>query len=293
MSPFDIQVHCYTLKSPSIEHHHLESPINILSSLPTDPPPSHIITRARGGTRDNHVAYIPISLLMLTQPFERRSYCHGIVQSEGPWPNEKGDKVWLRSDIPLLVGHKGVPVYNITKGVCCEVWIDNVDWRWDKQHIPLPALPPQTGRHHDDSGKLILAGPARNGGVGNINWYHGGGNSPNRDDDAQHMIQMVIVSPGDFHTTIPTTPPTTTTPTTTTPTKERWSQAPPRHHHHSQQRQQTQHQIRCLTTRELEKEWGDIIGKRPYQSTPVSSGSNNGNDAVVVKRRVTVKKMPM
>ncbi|KAK4674373.1 hypothetical protein QC763_120005 [Podospora pseudopauciseta] len=264
MSPFEIRVHCYTLESPSNEHHHLESPINILSSLTADPPPSHIITRARGGTRDNHVAYISISSLIVTQPFERRSYCHGIVESDSPWPSEKGDKVWLRSDVPLLVGHKGVPVYNITKGLCCEVWIDCVGWRWDKQSI---SSAPQARR--PDPRRLILAGPARNGGVGT--------GIMSRDDDSAAKMQMVIISAGEG-----------------SPTRDEGKiqggqvlRGGYRHHH---QQQQTQNQIRCLTVRELEEGWEDVIGKR---GTLLGSGSNNGGENVKVKRRAVVKKMLM
>ncbi|KAK0669583.1 hypothetical protein QBC41DRAFT_302416 [Cercophora samala] len=275
MSPFEIQVHCYTLKTPSHEHHHLESPINILSSLPTDPPPSHIITRARGGNRDNHVAYISISSLAVTNPFERRSYCHGIVQSETPWPSEKGDKVWLRSDIPLLVGHKGVPVYNITKGVCCEVWIDNVDWRWDKQRITTTTItPPITcprsetpqPSQHTNATKLILAGPSRNGATGM------GIVTRADDDDAAEQIQMVILSAGSFH------PAPTITAATTQGKGQRCPSQP-----------RTQYQICCLTVRELREGWEDVVGKR---STPLAAGSDNGG-AVVVRRRGEVKTMPV
>ncbi|KAK4200324.1 hypothetical protein QBC40DRAFT_280349 [Triangularia verruculosa] len=265
MSSFEIQVYCYTLKTPSNEHHYLESPSNILSSLPTDPATghSHIITRARGGARGNHVSYMPISSLMVTQPFERRSYCHGVVQSDCPRPSENGDKVWLRSDVPLLVGYRGVPVYNITKGVCCEVWIDNVDWRWDKQSIPHPVTPPVTPptqgttstRSAGKSITLVLAGPAR-ASVGGL------------DRNGPEVVQMAILSAAGSRAR---------------PAEGMRDQNQARYPYHQMQpMHQTRRQICCFTVQELEEGWEDIAGKR---KSLLAAGAANGADTVAVKRK--------
>ena len=47
---------------------------------------------------------------------------HGIVHTAS-WPNnDVGDRLWLRSDQPIIKGRRSVPVVNLDKGVSGEVW---------------------------------------------------------------------------------------------------------------------------------------------------------------------------
>lgn len=70
-----------------------------------------------------------------------------------------------------------------------------------------------------------------------------------RDDDSAAKMQMVIISAGEG-----------------SPTRDegkiQGGQVLRGGYHHHHQQQQTQNQIRCLTVRELEEGWEDVIGKR-------------------------------
>ncbi|KAK0723823.1 hypothetical protein B0T21DRAFT_350973 [Apiosordaria backusii] len=236
MTPFDIQVHCYALKKPSNEHHHLECPVNILKDLPTDAWPDHVMTRASGGTLDNHVGFIPIEWINYYRTCQRQSYCHGVVQTGEPWPNEKGDKLWLRSDVPLIPGRKDVPVYNITKGMCCMVWIDNVEWRWHMQSIPATISPSNTfaaRRSANSTRKLVIAGPVRDWSFGTIKYGNG-------DPD---YVRLAIIF-------------TEASPTACDGGKKQWWQ---RFSWGKQQSQQSQIKVDPVRVKELEAEWEDIV----------------------------------
>lgn len=53
-------------------------------------------------------------------PFEGKSYVHGVVRHPS-WQHPVGDKLWVRTDIPLFEGRKSVPVVNLTQGRSAEV----------------------------------------------------------------------------------------------------------------------------------------------------------------------------
>ncbi|EGO51560.1 hypothetical protein NEUTE1DRAFT_141497 [Neurospora tetrasperma FGSC 2508] len=57
---------------------------------------------------------------------------HGIVHTAN-WANDVGDRLWLRSDQPIIEGRRSVPVVNLDKGVSGEICISSVTWHPQKQ----------------------------------------------------------------------------------------------------------------------------------------------------------------
>lgn len=134
----------------TLPHHYLESPTNIFlpqqqfSTTNSQPQqPEKIIIRQVGGAGDNHVQWVSISEIIPYSEGESsnggsggkhggkprtkslKSYTsqvHGIVHTAS-WPNhDVGDRLWLRSDQPIIKGRRSVPIVNLDKGVSGEVW---------------------------------------------------------------------------------------------------------------------------------------------------------------------------
>ncbi|ESA43792.1 hypothetical protein GE21DRAFT_241 [Neurospora crassa] len=57
---------------------------------------------------------------------------HGIVHTAN-WANDVGDRLWLRSDQPIIKGRRSVPVVNLDKAVSGEICISSVTWLPQKQ----------------------------------------------------------------------------------------------------------------------------------------------------------------
>lgn len=127
-----------------LPHHHLESPTNIFLSASNSSVKDKLIVRQVGGPGDNHVQWVSRSDIIpylppadsdeecssfATDLGETRaktlksytSHVHGIVHTAN-WANDVGDRLWLRSDQPIIKGRRSVPVVNLDKGVSGEVW---------------------------------------------------------------------------------------------------------------------------------------------------------------------------
>ncbi|KAK3489388.1 uncharacterized protein B0T23DRAFT_342836 [Neurospora hispaniola] len=61
---------------------------------------------------------------------------HGIVHTAN-WANDVGDRLWLRSDQPIIKGRRSVPVVNLDKGASGEICISSVTWHPHKQKRKL------------------------------------------------------------------------------------------------------------------------------------------------------------
>lgn len=69
--------------------------------------------------------------LIPLEDFTGWAYCHGIVASPN-WINRKGQRYWLRSDLPFLKGRRSAPVANLDTNTAEEVAIRDVIWLPDK-----------------------------------------------------------------------------------------------------------------------------------------------------------------
>ncbi|KAH7628689.1 hypothetical protein B0T09DRAFT_165899 [Sordaria sp. MPI-SDFR-AT-0083] len=147
----------------TLPHHYLESPTNIFlpqqqfSTTNSQPQqPEKIIIRQVGGAGDNHVQWVSISEIIPYSEGESsnggsggkhggkpstkslKSYTsqvHGIVHTAS-WPNhDVGDRLWLRSDQPIIKGRRSVPIVNLDKGVSGEVCISHVTWHPQKREL--------------------------------------------------------------------------------------------------------------------------------------------------------------
>ncbi|KAK3500719.1 hypothetical protein B0T13DRAFT_527091 [Neurospora crassa] len=65
-------------------------------------------------------------------PKSYTSPIHGIVHTAN-WANDVGDRLWLRSDQPIIKGRRSVPVVNLDKGVSGEICISSVTWHPQNQ----------------------------------------------------------------------------------------------------------------------------------------------------------------
>ncbi|KAK3354797.1 hypothetical protein B0H65DRAFT_504811 [Neurospora tetraspora] len=148
----------FSLSPPrnTLPHHYLESPTNIFlsPSNPLSELPEIIIIRQVGGPGDNHVQWVSKSdIIPFPDPDDESSngggrrkqhmktyvsQVHGIVHTAN-WANDVGDRLWLRSDQPIIKGRRSVPVVNLDKGVSGEVCINSVNWLVDKREISTGA----------------------------------------------------------------------------------------------------------------------------------------------------------
>ncbi|KAK3388996.1 hypothetical protein B0T20DRAFT_425044 [Sordaria brevicollis] len=62
------------------------------------------------------------------------SRVHGVVHTAN-WVNDVGDRLWLRSDQPIIKGRRSVPVVNLDKGISAEVCINHVNWLPQKRDV--------------------------------------------------------------------------------------------------------------------------------------------------------------
>ncbi|KAK3951933.1 hypothetical protein QBC32DRAFT_391268 [Pseudoneurospora amorphoporcata] len=164
----------FSLSPPrnTLPYHYLESPTNIFLQSSTNPQqPEKIIIRQVGGPGDNHVQWACPPDIVPYQPDSEEfplagarerisgncgggggggggkrgikslksfeSHVHGVVHTAS-WPNnDVGDRLWLRSDQPIIKGRRrSVPVVNLDKGVVSrEVCISHVTWHPQKREL--------------------------------------------------------------------------------------------------------------------------------------------------------------
>ncbi|KAK3394116.1 hypothetical protein B0H63DRAFT_36342 [Podospora didyma] len=154
MSPFEIEVYHYQYRNPNYNssrppYEYLESPQNIHERNP-----SKIIVRERGGPNDNHCQWISAADVVPLRPFRGTSHAHGVItnksntntntNSNDP-TNNRGDKLWLRSDQPLLEGRNSAPVVNLAQLRSSEVRLRDVRWCPDKKMAATAAAPGNQG----------------------------------------------------------------------------------------------------------------------------------------------------
>ena len=106
---------------------YLESPQNILEQQHDSISNFKIVVRERGGAKNNHVHWVMSSdVTPLDDDYvdrnsgQRLSFrgtteAHGVVVARRDWKNTRGDKLWLRSDQPLMQGRNSAPVVNLTR----------------------------------------------------------------------------------------------------------------------------------------------------------------------------------
>ncbi|KAK3330948.1 hypothetical protein B0H66DRAFT_528291 [Apodospora peruviana] len=66
--------------------------------------------------------------------FQGKAEVHGVIRT-ADWQNQVGDKVWIRTDMPLQHKRKSAPIVNLTQLRSSEVWIRDVNWRPHKREI--------------------------------------------------------------------------------------------------------------------------------------------------------------
>ncbi|KAK1758519.1 hypothetical protein QBC47DRAFT_143924 [Echria macrotheca] len=153
-SPFEIKIFRYRYKNPPHvrpDHPTLPPPptsINLTAHYVESPQDYRNLTiarmavRERGGDCDNHVMWVSPLDLEPIEPFEGRANCHGIITSP-TWLNNRGDRFWLRSDLPLLKGRRTCPILNLAQLRSEEVHIRDVRWLPDRMPGPLgPYISP-------------------------------------------------------------------------------------------------------------------------------------------------------
>lgn len=121
----------------------VESPQNIHTD-----PSAQLVVRACGGSSDNHVHWTPRTNLEPLAPFgAAMSSSHGVV-TRNHSTHRRGDRIWLRSDLPLTSHHTKdrCPVVNLDKLRSGEVLIRNVRWQPDK----VSRNPYQDDPDHED-----------------------------------------------------------------------------------------------------------------------------------------------
>ncbi|KAK4214097.1 hypothetical protein QBC37DRAFT_160480 [Rhypophila decipiens] len=159
MDKFTITVFRYQYRNPrgKVPCAYLESTQNMTETGRTPP---RIVAREVGGSNDNHVQWVSVDKIIPIADdddddngkrgalsFRGTSLVHGVIR-HASWQHDVGDKIWLRSDMPLFKGRKAVPIVNLTQGRSAEAYIRDIDW--------IPQKRQKTG-----GGSLLLtiAGP--------------------------------------------------------------------------------------------------------------------------------------
>ncbi|KAM7187923.1 hypothetical protein V8F33_010955 [Rhypophila sp. PSN 637] len=161
MDKFTITVFRYQYQNPQgkVPCAYLESTQNIHTILTeTGRTPPRIVAREVGGSNDNHVQWVSVDKIIPiadddddngkgAPSFRGTSLVHGVIR-HASWQHDVGDKIWLRSDMPLFKGRKAVPIVNLTQGRSAEAYIRDIYW--------IPQKRQKTG-----GGSLLLtiAGP--------------------------------------------------------------------------------------------------------------------------------------
>ncbi|KAM7187121.1 hypothetical protein V8F20_011112 [Naviculisporaceae sp. PSN 640] len=176
MDKFAMPIFRYQYREPQgkIPCDYLESTQNIRTLfMETGRTPLRIVCREVGGSSDNHVQWVSVDKIVPAGPddndnddvdqdggekdkrdistvFRGTAYAHGVIRHPS-WQHSVGDKIWLRSDIPLFKGRKAVPIVNLTQGRSAEAYIRDIDWIPQKRSKGgPPGLP---------SFLLTIAGP--------------------------------------------------------------------------------------------------------------------------------------
>lgn len=144
MDKFAVPIFRYKYRTPQgkIPCHYVESTQNIRTLfMETGLTPLRIVCREVGGSSDNHVQWVSVDNVVPVGPdgndndndnrdgekekrdismvFRGTGYAHGVIRHPS-WQHSVGDKIWLRSDVPLFNGRKSVPIVNLTRGQSAE-----------------------------------------------------------------------------------------------------------------------------------------------------------------------------